>query len=340
MVVVGALRPGSAGGGAATPWLALALLAVLLAPVAGCPGDDDDFSTDDDGDDDDGDDDTSDDDSAGDDDGGDDDGADDDSAAGDADGDGFTVEDGDCDDGDANVHPGADELCDGLDNDCDQEVDEELLGSGEACPAASCQAILDGAAATGDGVYWLAPPGDPASAWEAFCDMTGDGGGWTRLFSSHFPTMWGADWEQAGDPTDDDYSALDHRQDLAVKGVYTFRLEVGDAGTWNTAPRAHHTIWTQAHDPFTATTDGGDFVLVAGELSTTCDGFNGLHHRHHDEGDPQGTRFARAADVDAGDWLGCWWMQVVPLEPYLDFYYLDGYGGLFHEHLWQTLWVR
>jgi hypothetical protein len=43
----------------------------------------------------------------------------------DADEDGYSAE-VDCNDHDASIHPGAEELCDGVDNDCDEEIDEDL----------------------------------------------------------------------------------------------------------------------------------------------------------------------------------------------------------------------
>jgi hypothetical protein len=46
------------------------------------------------------------------------------SGAADDDGDGYTIAAGDCDDGVVEVNPGATELCNGVDDDCDFEVDE------------------------------------------------------------------------------------------------------------------------------------------------------------------------------------------------------------------------
>jgi hypothetical protein len=61
-----------------------------------------------------------------------------DSDAIDRDGDGFTVADGDCDDADPSIHPGAEERCDGIDNDCDGVLD------GDATDAATWYPDADG----------------------------------------------------------------------------------------------------------------------------------------------------------------------------------------------------
>ena len=54
-----------------------------------------------------------------------------------------------------------------------------LLPSFSTCPAESCKTILDDGFSDGDGYYWIDPDG--SGAFEVYCDMTTDGGGWSIL---------------------------------------------------------------------------------------------------------------------------------------------------------------
>ena len=80
----------------------------------------------------------------------------------DGDGDGYIATD--CDDSSAATYPGAVEVCDGADNDCDGVVDEDVLG-----------ARVLYADADGDGY------GDPAAA-QQFCEVPAEGSGWVTNF--------------------------------------------------------------------------------------------------------------------------------------------------------------
>ncbi|MCB9793591.1 MAG: putative metal-binding motif-containing protein [Alphaproteobacteria bacterium] len=161
---------------------------------------------------------------------------------------GAVADDTDCDDGDSGVNPGALEACDGVDTDCDGDIDEdeEVLGADAACAASSCLDIVTARTnSPADGDYWI----DVGSgAVEVACDMSVDSGGWTLLLVEHSQSIpsYGSSWftstTPAGSLADittsykaDVYGDLDFEELLYVvfpASDPTDRIEVGlDFGT-------------------------------------------------------------------------------------------------------------
>jgi len=87
------------------------------------------------------------------------------------------LHDGDCDDADPGKNPGAEDLCDGVDRDCDG-ASGAAVGLTPGCAAPSCAVLLATEPGMIDGTYWIRAPSGVAT--RVYCDMTR--GGWTLGF--------------------------------------------------------------------------------------------------------------------------------------------------------------
>lgn len=104
----------------------------------------------------------------------------------DLDGDGWTESEGDCDDSDPSVHPGAEEVCDGVDNDCNGQLDDgfpDVDADGVAdCVDSECDAAAPPLAWSGilASCPWVGTPA--ANPWSIDVEWmyNGETGSWSE----------------------------------------------------------------------------------------------------------------------------------------------------------------
>ncbi|MBL8615925.1 MAG: hypothetical protein JNM72_09990 [Deltaproteobacteria bacterium] len=176
---------------------------------------------------------------------------------------GYASRSADCDDARATVYPTAAELCDGLDNDCDGNTDDGVLGRSSSCPAESCEAIATDDPAATSGTYSLRPE---STTFSAYCEMSADGGGWTLLFTcdannAAYGSGWNGWWGTSLAGTVDDLSDRG-------KGLAFDQLDFSEVRITATVPSASTLI-------FSTGVVFDDMHAMIGTEPSSCSGLSG-----------------------------------------------------------------
>jgi hypothetical protein len=87
---------------------------------------------------------------------------------------GFVGAAGDCDDGDGAVYPGAVDVCDGVDNDCDTALDEDFAPQATTCGLGVCAGNTGATSCVGGVLVDTCDPLAGAAASDATCDGVDD----------------------------------------------------------------------------------------------------------------------------------------------------------------------
>lgn len=184
-------------------------------------------------------------------------------------------------------------------------------GTSADSAATSCKVLLADYPSTVSGQYWVDPDGGSTSnAFQAWCDMSTDGGGWT-IIASHT----GSDGEQTllsntevtGSPLAFAHTNLNQAKKMAISAISTETLFKRNTGIWlkmNAAifDSSLSTANTHTHKAVTLTASngttaaaymgyanfnnasGGDFGISLNPDGGTCNGTTSLGFDHHSAG--------------------------------------------------------
>jgi hypothetical protein len=145
-------------------------------------------------------------------------------------------------------------------------------GRSASNPAISCEDILQQGNSNGNGRYWIDPRGT-GTAFEVYCDMVTDGGGWTIVFAAT-----GADGEQPmvsdvavnGDPLSFQAHNLIRQQKVAVSLVSRESILIRNNSTWlkfNNALFDHSLLTSNRHRHY--------HVTISSSSGTDTQGYAG-----------------------------------------------------------------
>lgn len=137
---------------------------------------------------------------------------------------------------------------------------------------ASCQELKSIGGITTSGYYQIDSDGPGGNAaYQVYCDMVNDGGGWTRIFrhntsAGYFASVAEAKESNLATPSSLKYSIVGRIKDFKNYGRYLFKIN------WPAYP-AHKNIWTQTTDP-NDDVNVGDYFGIS--ISTSSNSWGGL----------------------------------------------------------------